>query len=302
MAKTYPTALALLLTACGGASPFSPSPTPAPAPIPAPAPVKLTIVGTITDTVSHAVIGSFTQDVANLPASVTVSAPGHMTRETRVGSTSPTVDLIPLAAPFSTIFYGQMVRNLLESPTPDVVRTLPVAPSFYLQTNGLSGANVSHLIAAARDIVPAMTGGRFVVTTFDTGSDARQPSAGWIVIELVSEPDSGKCGLALVGASAGHIWLNTAKPAANGTCGTGGDLIAPQVIQHEIGHALGFFHIDVPYSLMNGARWAGGTSLLDSERYHAAIAYSRQSGNRDPDIDAPTAAPLSTRGSLMVVD
>jgi hypothetical protein len=40
----------------------------------------------------------------------------------------------------------------------------------------------------------------------------------------------------------------------------------------------------------------------DAERYDAAIAYSRQAGNRDPDIDAATATPLSARSSVIVTD
>lgn len=301
----YILALALCLTACGGASTTvtapTPIPTPAPAPQPAPAP-RITITATLIDTVSLAVIGSFAQDVASLPASVTVSAPGHLTRVTRVGSSTPTIDLIPTTAPFSSIFYNQLARGTLEDPIQPLY-VLAQAPSFYLQTAGLSGGNVDRLRTAAREIVPAMTGGRFTVTTFETGPESRPPQAGWIVIDLVNEPDSGHCGRALVGAASGHIWLNTASTPTT-TCGLkNGDTVERPSIQHEIGHALGFWHIDVRGALMNGAlRWDAGTSLTDGEKYHAAIAYHRQPGNRDPDSDAVTSTPLAVRSGMLVID
>ncbi len=72
--------------------------------------------------------------------------------------------------------------------------------------------------------------------------------------------------------------------------------------RHEIGHALGFRHIDVPNTLMYHASNRGPGLPTDAERYHAAIAYSRQAGNRDPDIDVATVTPLSTRSTVIVAD
>ncbi len=227
---------------------------------------------------------------------VTVTAGGHITRQTRVGSISPTVDLIPTSAPFSSIFYGQLVRNMLESTTPDVVRTLPTAPSVYLQTSGLSVTNVDHLIAAARDVVPMMTGGRFALAALETGPNTRPPSPGWIVVDIVNEGTTGECGRANIGALAGHIWLNIGEPR----CEIRGDRVPPVSFRHEMGHALGFFHIDVPNSLMYQASNRGDGLPTELEKYHARIAYNRSAGNRDPDIDAPTATPLAARDRTIV--
>ena len=56
---------------------------------------------------------------------------------------------------------------------------------------------------------------------------------------------------------------------------------------HEVGHALGFFHVSdrssVMFPTIPGNCPAG--NLSPSERYHAAIAYARPRGNRDPDND-----------------
>jgi hypothetical protein len=302
--------LAIACAGCGGKTAVAPSPLPvptptpapmpSPSPIPQPAPSRIAIAGTITDTVSGAVIGSFSEEAAALPASVTVSAPGHLTRQTRVGSATPTVDLIPTTPPFSAIFYGQLVRDMLESPTPEVVHTLPAAPAIYLQTTNLSSLNAVHMVAAVRDVLPLMTGGRFSATTIETGNEVRPERDGWIVMELVNEPDSGNCGRAYLGRIRGHIWMNVGNPV----CTIRGDVVTQIGIRHELGHALGFFHIDVPNSLMNGTRSNRGDGLpTDGERYHAAIAYRRQAGNRDPDIDASTSTPLAAREhSIIIVD
>jgi hypothetical protein len=294
----------LAVVACGSEPTTSPSPqpvpTPAPVPAPPPTPQSITITGTITDTVSKAVIGSWSQDVTSLPASVTVSAPGHITRQTRVGSRTPTVDLIPTAPPFSSIFYGQLVRNLLESSTPDVTWMLPAAPSLYLQTQGLSGSNIEHLISAAREIVPLMTGNRYQLSTVETGAETRPPQAGWIVVDIINDKSDQSCGRALVGAVNGHIWLNVAQSDAGCTFGT--DVISQGVMRHEMSHALGFWHIDVPNSLMYYRTNRGAGLPTDLERYHAAIAYTRQPGNADPDNDSPRATPLSVGRPRVILD
>ena len=249
---------------------------------------------------SKAAIGSWSQDVSSLPASVTVSAPGHITRQTRVGSRTPTVDLIPTAPPFSSIFYGQLVRNLLDSSTAEPVRSLPAAPSLYLQTQGISGSTVEHLLAAAREIVPMMTGNRYQLATVETGLETRPERAGWIVVDIINDKSDESCGRAYIGAVSGHIWLNVASSDQGCTFGT--DVISQGVMRHEMSHALGFWHIDVPNSLMYYRTNRGAGLPTDLERYHAGIAYSRQAGNRDPDIDDPRATPLSDNRPRVVID
>lgn len=294
MRHLLPTLLLLPLLACGG-SPSSPSPapTPSPAPVPAPQPAPppqpttITVSATLTDTVSGAAIGAFTQTVPRLPAFVAVSAPGHLTRQTLVGSATPTIDLIGTAAPFSMEYYHQLVRGTLEDPIQPIT-VLPQAPSIYVQTRGLSSSNVSELESAARAVVPAMTGGRFSVVTFQTGSDVRPVTPGWIVADLITDT-SAHCGQSLLGVPAGHIWLNTAAK-----CTVNGNVVMPSLFAHELGHALGFYHVDVPSALMHATVTPNATAS-DAERYHAAIAYRRQTGNVDPDTDSTTVAPLRTR-------
>lgn len=301
-------ALTLLLVGCGSSSPSRP--TPLPAPTPAPAPARFTFAGRVTITQSGAPVpgamiafdtvapvqadsaGNFSVDATSPTLHAVISAPGYLTRDTRLGSGHPlTVDLISAVTPFSTIFYGQLARNTLEASAPDILRVLPASPSIYIQTAGISSADVNTIAQTARAIIPAMTGGRLSVLSVETGDALRPLAPGWIVVEIGGTILSGDlCGQAEIGASLGHVWL---RPTA--TC------LDPGVIRHEFGHALGFFHIDVPSALMN-AKYAGGKDVSDAERYHAGVAYHRSAGNRDPDSDAVTSTPLSVRSGIVVID
>lgn len=257
--------LALLATACGG-SPVGPTPT------------TITASGTLTDTVSGAPIGSYRETVTRFPARLTLSIAGHLQRDVEITAAGQTVDLIPTAAPFDLEFYRQFARGTLENASPQTLRVLSAAPSIYLQTTGLSAANVAALEQAARLVIPALTGERFQVQTWETGAAARAEQAGWIVVELVND-DAKTCGLANIGATAGHIWLNTIP-----RCGDGHQILDPGVFLHELGHALGFWHVSTSGSVMlPNVRRAVMVPALD--RYHAAIAYHRTAGNRDLDVD-----------------
>lgn len=72
---------------------------------------------------------------------------------------------------------------------------------------------------------------------------------------------------------------------------------------HEVGHAVGFFHVLDKRSLMSAFNEGGcrAGSLSAAESFLAAIAYSRPRLNTDPDHD-PTSFPTLTsftRGPLV---
>ncbi len=291
----YLCVLALLVAGCGSSPSIGPSPTPSPVPAPTPAPApapspapSVTITGTITSTTTGAAVGAFSQTVPSLPARLTVSAPGYVSRETMILSATPRVDLFPENG-FNLTFYRQIARDNASRP----LFVLTQSPSFYMEVEGAKGlaASVSvRLEAVARRIVPAMTGGRLTVARWETGPTPRAPQVGWIMVERRDE--QGICGSALVGAPAGQIWMD----------GNGQNCSFEAVFAHEIGHALGFFHTDRAGSMMFPQQ--RNSNLADSpseiERHHAALAYARPRGNQDVDRDPSSFTGLSA--SQRVVD
>lgn len=251
------------LAACGG-SPTGPSPQPSPNPSPAPS-------FTVTDTVTGAPVSGFTATVTG--SRVLLAAPGYLSRDT---PTKQAIDLIPSGAPFNVEFYRQFVRNGLTAPgTPEPLRRLTIPPSMYLQTTGLSASQIASLEQAARVSIFEMSGHTLGMAAFETGPDLRPDRGGWITVQIVTDP-SAKCGNALIGAPAGHITLSLAS-------GCSPDRFLTVAMAHEVGHAMGFWHVADPAAMM----FANATTAEPSaaERYHAAIAYKRPVGNRDLDVD-----------------
>jgi hypothetical protein len=186
-----------------------------------------------------------------------VTAAGYITRETTIQTTTSRIDIIRDAAPFSLTFYRQFARDGFEQPHAlDVVRSLRQAPACYLQTKGLSADVVRSLESAARAVVPMFTGSTFTVATFETGTELRPRQNGWIVVDTHDDSsESANCGQAYPGAPDGSIWINTSQ-----TCYRNTDMLL-STFAHEIGHALGFSHVDNPRFLMY-RDWAEGILLL----------------------------------------
>lgn len=249
----------LAMSGCADDPPLGPSP--------APSPLRVTITGAITDTVSGSTVGSFTHDVDRLPARLEIAHPAYVTRSAWITGIQPTVDLFPEAG-FDLAFYRQLARGTLDGRM-DPLRIRSSSPAIYLQRTGLSDAMVASLERVARETVSALTGGRLSVTQWETGTEARAPTPGWIAVELYHDP-AGECGRATIGG--GDVRLNT---------DSGCRLV--RSFAHELGHALGFWHVADAAMLMHAP--SGTDQPTARERYHAALAYARAQGNTDIDVD-----------------
>jgi Astacin (Peptidase family M12A) len=233
-----------------------------------------------------------------LPYPITISADGMISRDVyvnwAVGSrTGIDVTLIHDVPPFSMDFYRQLVRGTFDDPkAPWPVLRWTRAPSFYIRTvdedgNPLAQGVVDAIVDGINRAVPAYTGGQYTAAAIEAGTDARAQRINWVNVDVKknSDPGSRKCGESFVGDNPGQItlWENVCACA----------VIPGEVVVHEVGHALGFFHVNDRTSVLfpTDVQPCPNTGILSAaERYHATIAYSRPRGNTDPDKDPSGAA------------
>lgn len=243
-------------------------------------------------------------DVANPPSTpypVAISAAGMVSHDVWITwARGPRADvnlnLIRNAAPFSMDFYRQFVRGTFDQPgAPWPVLRWTTAPSFYVKTADQNGRAIEpevmvRVLDAIRVAVPAFTKSVYSAAAIETGTDSRPQQPNWINVDIRRDPAEKRvCGSAFIGANPGTITLN------DDVCSCGSNKIPGAVTMHEVGHALGYFHVGDRNSLMfpfiAGDCPAGALSA--AETYHAGIAYARPRGNTDPDHDPSSGAALA---------
>ena len=331
MVRQYAAILAaVVLVSCGGGDSAQPS-TPTTPTIPStPAQQTWTIAGRVTDSVTGQPIGGVTVAVegrtavstdpdgrwrlegtgtaqARLP--VTLQAAGYVARETAIawqaaGRQDVEIDLIPDRAPFVLGFYRYLVRNGLEDPgSLRSVRRWTRNPNFYINTfnprtsKPLEPQEVSLIVESLRQSVPQLTGSVLSAGIVETAETAREPRADYINVKMVHQPTENFCGRALVGANPGEIEINYDRCA--NTCGS--LKVTPTAIAHEVGHALGFWHVDKGIMTAVVSSNCANVQFTEQERVHARIAYRRPVGNTDPDRDPSSFSAIVASGSAPMV-
>lgn len=88
---------------------------------------------------------------------------------------------------------------------------------------------------------------------------------------------NGLCAQSDIAGNTITVYLRTAN------CSCLGLAVAPVIIKHELGHAMGYWHTDNPLDVMG----ASGTNTCDlnpseREQFHARLAYSQPNGSKEP--------------------
>lgn len=190
---------------------------------------------------------------------------------------APSLPLPTTDARFDPAFFNELAHGTLEFPDapPAPLHRLTQSPSVYLQRTGLSDAFVAQIEQMFREEIPAFTGGALTLNQFQSGEALKPDTSDWIVIELRTD-DPPNCGATTFGLFGSHVQINMAS-----RCALRGQTIPPAALfAHEMGHALGFYHVDAGLMQTYYSIDAPEQTLTDREKYHGAVAYTQAIGSK----------------------
>ena len=186
----------------------------------------------------------------------------------------------PVDARFRDRFWQQLVFDQYDDPGrwfgSYVLET--TSPNVYIRMSDPTGRRVvshqqrDHIQRAVPQLVQQLTG-RAYRGRVESGI-ADRTRRGWITVRFVTyeeEPEisAGACGLASIGADPGNIWIIRRARGRKACVSAAG--FAP-LFAHEMGHAMGFFHVENRSAVMNPG-FGGPSTFAATEQYHARLAY-----------------------------
>ena len=178
---------------------------------------------------------------------------------------------------FNLTFYRQFVHNAYQSPDRlDVLWRQQQAPRIYLRTIHANGSAIDTMTldrtSAALESVAGSLTGVFGLAGIERGTGTRAGQSGWITVSWLDDPERRFCGRAAIAGDWIDLYTNTP-----GCRCVGGPVIAPVIVKHELGHALGFRHTGERTDLMQAGAHSLCADVQPSSRevFHAALAYTR---------------------------
>ena len=247
-------------------------------------------------------------NVLGPPLYVSISADGHLTRETGLQPRTHEVvaDIINLAPPFSLPYYRRLARDHAEGsdPLPGTgidgwraetmnvyIRTQLIDPT---DTNSpprgtgvvVPQATIDRVMVGLNKTIMEIARGAVTISLVESGPDAAHAfQQGWLTIEffdwdLYQTDYFARGGSGTDRAAAVRLGTWVTAPG----CG-----FFQGLAMHEFGHVFGLRHaqMDAPEIMMSAGfvMPCGDAHFSPAERLHGPIAYSRPRGNEEPDRD-----------------
>jgi Astacin (Peptidase family M12A) len=232
--------------------------------------------------------GSFQLPASASVIPVTITASGHVTRRSFLGSTaaSPTLDVIETDSLWNLEFYRELARDGAGGGSLKPLNPWTAEPRFYVDLRPETGSgraipesSVSTVLTAITDLLPLLTSDRLMGSEVESGSEPPADlTPGTVVIRWDPVEIARTAGAASgitrgVGGNASVVVLRSIEETG--------------VIYHELGHVLGLYH---PLGGRRPSHMLGsGTStppfFTEWDVFHARVLYARPPGNTDVDND-----------------
>ena len=179
---------------------------------------------------------------------------------------------------FEDAFWGQLVYDRYEDSAAglsSISWVLDAPMNLYIRTTdelgrrALFGNGLAQMIDAAPRLGRELSG-RNIIGRVESGPMDPGERLGWILLTPETSLESDACGQAYIGANPGRIWISTDYY---------GHCLDLEVFAHELGHALGFWHVDPDVytrAVMRPGGWfadRGQYRYSDREVYYARLAY-----------------------------